>query len=202
MEGLNEDPMTNEQRVRLISQVEDLHTLSGVINRTRRRDIGKLVIRNPETVVVSFTPEQALIHDEMLSIQRRILEQTSGNVSVNFQMSTIRRQAASCIFGLLPLLKDILNRRLNEALWDDQFDLMLDEEAIQSIKADVNALLDLASQVSGNDPKLDALLGVLNEKQSLSNNKVMVFSSFIHTLRYIYNHLQRADTGRIHLWRG
>lgn len=192
MEGLNEDPMTNEQRVRLISQVEDLHTLSGVINRTRRRDIGKLVIRNPETVVVSFTPEQALIHDEMLSIQRRILEQTSGNVSVNFQMSTIRRQAASCIFGLLPLLKDILNRRLNEALWDDQFDLMLDEEAIQSIKADVNALLDLASQVSGNDPKLDALLGVLNEKQSLSNNKVMVFSSFIHTLRYIYNHLQRA----------
>lgn len=192
MEGLHEDPMTNEQRVRLISQVEDLHTLSGVINRTRRRDIGNLVIRNPETVVVSFTPEQALIHDEMLSIQRRILEQTSGNVSVNFLMSTIRRQAASCIFGLLPLLKDILNRRLNEALWDDQFDLMLDEEAIQSIKADVNALLVLASQVSGNDPKLDALLGVLNEKQSLSNNKVMVFSSFIHTLRYIYNHLQRA----------
>jgi len=192
MEGLHEDPMTNEQRVRLISQVEDLHTLSGVINRTRRRDIGNLVIRNPETVVVSFTPEQALIHDEMLSIQRRILEQTSGNVSVNFLVSTIRRQAASCIFGLLPLLKDILNRRLNEALWDDQFDLMLDEEAIQSIKADVNALLVLASQVSGNDPKLDALLGVLNEKQSLSNNKVMVFSSFIHTLRYIYNHLQRA----------
>lgn len=192
MEGLNEDPMTNEQRVRLISQVEDLHTLSGVINRTRRRDIGKLVIRNPETVVVSFTPEQALIHDEMLSIQRRILEQTSGNVSINFLMSTIRRQAASCIFGLLPLLKDILNRRLDEGLWNDLFDFMPDVEAIQSIKADVNALLDLVSQVSGNDPKLDALLGVLNEKQSLSNNKVMVFSSFIHTLRYIYNHLQRA----------
>jgi ATP-dependent helicase HepA len=192
LEGLNEYPMTNEQRVRLISQVEDLHTLSGVINRTRRRDIGNLVIRKPETVMVSFTLEQALIHDEMLNIQRRILEQTSGNVSINFLMSTIRRQAASCIFGLLPLLKDILNRRLDEALWDDLFDFVPDVEAIHSIKADVNALLDLASQVSGNDPKLDALLGVLNEKQSLSNSKVMVFSSFIHTLNYLHKHLLSA----------
>jgi ERCC4-related helicase len=200
LEGLNEDPMTNEQRVKLISQVEDLHTLSGVINRTRRRDIGNLVIRKPETVMVRFTPEQALIHDEMLNIQRRILEQTSGNVSINFLMSTIRRQAASCIFGLLPLLKDILNRRLDEALWDDLFDFMPDVEAIQSIKADVNALLDLASQVSGNDPKLDALVGVLKGKQSLPNNKVMVFSSFIHTLRYLHKHLQSTGNrvGFIH----
>ena len=200
LEGLNEDPMTNEQRVRLISQVEDLHTLSGVINRTRRRDIGNLVIRKPNTVMVSFTPEQALIHDEMLSIQRRILEQTSGNVSINFLMSTLRRQAASCIFGLLPLLKDILNRRLDEALWDDLFDFMPDVDAIQSIKADVNALLDLASQVSGNDPKLDALVGVLKEKQSLPNNKVMVFSSFIHTLRYLNKYMQSAGirVGFIH----
>jgi ERCC4-related helicase len=192
LEGLNEDPMTNDQRVRLISQVEDLHTLSGVINRTRRRDIGNLVIRKPETVMVSFTPEQALIHDEMLNIQRRILEQTSGNVSINFLMSTIRRQAASCIFGLLPLLRDILSRRLDETLWDDLFDFVPDVDAIQCIKADVNALLDLASQVSGNDPKLDALLGVLNEKQSLSNSKVMVFSSFIHTLNYLHKHLLSA----------
>ncbi len=192
LEGLNKDPMTNEQRVRLISQVEDLHTLSGVINRTRRRDIGSLVIRKPETVMVRFTPEQALIHDEMLNIQRRILEHTSGNISINFLMSTIRRQAASCIFGLLPLLQDILNRRLDEALWDDLFDFIPDVEAMQSIKADVNALLDLASQVSGNDPKLDALVSVLKEKQSLSNKKVMVFSSFIHTLRYLYKHMQGA----------
>lgn len=189
LEGLNEDTMTNEQRVRLISQVEDLHTLSGVINRTRRRDIGNLVIRKPETVMVSFTPEQALIHDEMLSIQRRILEHTSGNVSINFLMSTIRRQAASCIFGLLPLLKDILNRRLDEALWDDLFDFMPDVEVVHSIKADVNTLLDLASQVTGNDPKLNALVGVLKEKQSMSNKKVMVFSSFIHTLKYLHKHL-------------
>ncbi len=189
IEDLSKDLITNEQRVKLISEVEDLHTLSGVINRTRRRDIGSFVIRKPETVMVSFTPEQALIHDEMLDIQRRILAQTSGNISINFLMSTIRRQAASCIFGLLPLLKDILTRRLDESLWDDLFDFEPDVDIIQSIKDEVNILLELASQVSGSDPKLEALLQVLKDKQSLANNKVMVFSSFIHTLKYLHKHL-------------
>ena len=189
LQDLSRDLITNEQRVKSISEVEDLHTLSGVINRTRRRDIGIFVIRKPETVMVSFTPEQALIHDEMLDIQRRILTQTSGNTSINFLMSTIRRQAASCIFGLLPFLKDILNRRLDESLWDDLYDFVPDIDIIQGIKEEVNTLLELASQVSGSDPKLDALLQVLKDKQSLPNNKVMIFSSFIHTLKYLHKHL-------------
>ena len=192
LEGLKAESMTNEQRVKLISEVEELHTLSGVINRTRRRDIDNIVIRKPETIEVSFTPEQSLIHDEMLKIQRRILEQTSGNISINFLMSTIRRQAASCIFGLLPLMKDILNRRLDEVLWDELFEFIPDVDAIQDIKAEISALLKLASQVSGNDPKLDALLQVLKGKQALTNNKVMVFSSFIHTLKYLNTHLLDA----------
>jgi len=192
LEGLKAESMTNEKRVKLISEVEELHTLSGVINRTRRRDIDNIVIRKPETIEVSFTPEQSLIHDEMLKIQRRILEQTSGNISINFLMSTIRRQAASCIFGLLPLMKDILNRRLDEVLWDELFEFIPDVDAIQDIKAEISALLKLASQVSGNDPKLDALLQVLKGKQALTNNKVMVFSSFIHTLKYLNTHLLDA----------
>ncbi|HPV14463.1 MAG TPA: SNF2-related protein [Candidatus Cloacimonadota bacterium] len=192
IEGLKQEPMTNEQRVKLISQVEEIHTLSGVINRTRRRDIGSIVIRKPETVMVRFTPEQELIHDEVLNVQRRILEQTNGDIPINFLMSTIRRQAASCIFGLLPLLNDTLNRNLDEALWDDPLSIMPDIEVGQSLKADVDALIDLASQVPGRDPKLEALLKVLHEKQSLPNNKVMVFSSFIHTLKYLDNHLQAA----------
>lgn len=192
IEALNKDSIPNDERVKLISGVEELHSLSGVINRTRRRDIGDLVIRKPETVEVSFTPEQAFIHDEMLEIQRRIFEQTSGNVSINFLMSTIRRQAASCIFGLLPLMKDILNRRLDEQLWIELFDFMPDAGVVEDIRAEIDSLLELALQVSGDDPKLDALLQILKGKQALANNKVMVFSSFIHTLKYLHTHLQNA----------
>ena len=34
-------------------------------------------------------------------------------------MTTIRRQAASCLYGLAPLLEDILNRHLDELEWEE-----------------------------------------------------------------------------------
>jgi ATP-dependent helicase HepA len=36
-----------EERVQLISDIEALHTFSGIINRTRRRDIADFTIRKP-----------------------------------------------------------------------------------------------------------------------------------------------------------
>ena len=53
----------------MISDTEGMHTFAGIINRTRRRDIGNFTVRKPETVVVPFTPAQQHLHDELLRIQ-------------------------------------------------------------------------------------------------------------------------------------
>lgn len=55
---LNRDKISLEDRVKLIGDVESLHTFAHIINRTRRRDIGNFTLRKPETLKVSFTPEQ------------------------------------------------------------------------------------------------------------------------------------------------
>ena len=52
------DKISLEDRVKLIGDVESLHTFAYIINRTRRRDIGNFTLRKPETLKVSFTPEQ------------------------------------------------------------------------------------------------------------------------------------------------
>ena len=49
---------SNEPKSVLIGDVESLHTFAHIINRTRRRDIGNFTLREPETLKVSFTPEQ------------------------------------------------------------------------------------------------------------------------------------------------
>ncbi|MGQ9663270.1 MAG: SNF2-related protein, partial [Kiritimatiellia bacterium] len=49
---LSEGDVTNEERVQFITDMEAMHTFAGIINRTRRRDIGDFTIRKPETVVV------------------------------------------------------------------------------------------------------------------------------------------------------
>lgn len=54
---LNRDKISLEDRVKLIGDVESLHTFAHIINRTRRRDIGNFTLRKPETLKVSFAPE-------------------------------------------------------------------------------------------------------------------------------------------------
>lgn len=48
---LNQNEISVEERVQLISDIENMHTFSNLISRTRRRDIGEFTIRKPYTVM-------------------------------------------------------------------------------------------------------------------------------------------------------
>ena len=191
-----------EGRVQLITDLEALHTFSGIINRTRRRDIGEFTIRRPETVIVEFTPAQKDLHDELLQVQAEIFSRLHGDVNVNFMMTTIRRQAASCLFGLAPFLEEILSRHLDELSWEeaDNTELVPQSDAVDKIESRIQTILKKARTLDPNDPKLEALRNIIRNKQSLPNNKVMLFSSFRHTLRYLYEHLKEDGfrVGMIH----
>ena len=199
---LGSDTVTPEQRVDAISSLERLHTFSGIVNRTRRRDIGQFTIRRPETVEVAFTPQQAELHDEILRIQATILRRLHGDRSVKFLMTTIRRQAASCLFGLIPMLEEILTRRLGELGIGDPDDTeeSLDGDSADSIRTEIADVLAKAKTLPPPDPKLDALVEIVRKKQILANNKLMVFSTFRHTLAYLNTHTRNAGlrVGMVH----
>lgn len=201
---LAEGNVTNEDRVQVITDIEAMHTFAGIINRTRRRDIGDFTIRKPETVVVEFTSAQQHLHDELLRVQAEIFSRLHGDVSVKFMMTTIRRQAASCLYGLAPFLEDILNRHIDELSWEeaDNTELVPQGESIGKIQSQIKSILESARSLDPHDPKLEALRNIIRNKQRLSNNnKVMLFSSFRHTLKYLYNHLS-ADGFRVGMVHG
>lgn len=200
---LAQGTVIQEERVRMITDIEAMHTFSGIINRTRRRDIGDFTVRKPETVAVEFTPEQREFHDELLRVQAEILGRLHANVSIKFMMTTIRRQAASCLFGLVPLLNDILNRHVDELFWDevDDREILPDSDAAVPIQEEIQSILECAKVLNPYDPKLEALRTALRKRQNRPNNKVMLFSSFRHTLKYLYNHL-REDGLRVGMVHG
>ena len=183
--------ITPEERIQLITDMEALYTFSGIINRTRRRDIGEFTIRKPQTVKVELTTEQDELHEALLETQAEIFRSLHGDRSVNFMMTTLRRQLASCLHGLEPLLEDILNRRLDELEWTeaDAIDAIPTPELVTHIRAQVQVLLAKAKDLDPEDLKLETLRKIVRERQSLSNNKVMIFSSFRHTLFYLHKHL-------------
>ncbi len=195
--------VTNAERVQLITDMEALHTFSGILNRTRRRDIGEFTIRRPQTVEVELAADQEQIHEAVLEMQAEIFRRLHGDQNVKFMMTTIRRQLASCLYGLEPLLEEILSRHLDELTWAevDSTESMPQEENVSRMQDQIEVILEKVRTITSPDRKLEALLRIIRERQSLPNNKVMVFSSFRHTLAYLYEHLE-ADCIRVGMVHG
>jgi ATP-dependent helicase HepA len=181
-----------ERRVAIIREVEEFHSFSRLLNRTRRRDIGEFTIRRPETIHTSFTPEQRELHDRILLTQAQILIALHGDVNVTFLMTTIRRQTASCIFGLIPLLSNILTRHLDDLQGGEEEEVEINAGILGGLDGQIRDILEKAKRLPPADPKLDALMTVLREKQTQAANKVMVFSTFRHTLAYLLAKLSVA----------
>lgn len=186
------DP-SREERVQLITDIEALHSFHTMLNRTRRKDIQDFCVRRSHTLETSFTPIQQQLHDELLSFERAALAQLHDARAVPFMISTIRRQAASCIFGLAPHMRDIIERRFSQMADDPNIDL--DKERVYSKEANVLAgpaqrILELAECLPDEDPKFDSVFQVIQNKLAQENSKVMIFSTFRHTLAYIKKKLQ------------
>ena len=200
---LAEGYVAADERIQLITDMEALHTFASMINRTRRRDIGAFTVRKPETRDVEFTPSQKQLHDELLAVQADIFSRLHGDKNVKFMMTTIRRQAASCLYGLVPFLESILNHRLDELEWEeaDDGEPVPPSDAVSAIRSHIEGVLEKARGLDPRDPKFEALRTVIWEKQDLDNNKVMLFSSFRHTLYYLHEKL-KADGVRVAMVHG
>lgn len=200
---LSQNTVTPEERVQLISDIESMHTFANIINRTRRCDIGEFTIRKPYTVEVKFTNYQRVLHDKILSVIYDILSQIHCTANIKFLMTTIRRQTASCLFGLAPMLESILYHHANEIMDEDEsFDMTVFniDNSEQTIIERIEDILMMAEDLPDDDPKFDAMLEVIEKKQLEEKNKIMIFSTFKHTLRYLEKKLTKAGkrVGMIH----
>lgn len=190
---LEQEELTREERVQLITDVESLHSFNSMINRTRRKDIQDFCIRRTYTFESEFTAPQRELHDELLNFERSALSILHNVRSVPFMMSTIRRQAASCIFGLAPHIRSIIDRRFSQMADDPEVDFDAfdaDGWAAATIKSLANRVLELADNLPEEDPKLEGLLEIVAEKQKEDNNKIIIFSTFRHTLYYVRDKLK------------
>lgn len=194
---LQQEKITREERVRLISDAESLHSFNSMLNRTRRKDIQDFCIRRPYTLAVEFTSCQKELHDELLRFEQNALMQLHGNTrSIPFMMTTIKRQAASCIFGLAPHIRDLINRRFQqfeEDLEIDSSNFVFDGADVSALERMAQNLLAMADNLPKDDPKFDQMLEAIMKKQEQENNKIIIFSTFRYTLGYLRGKLQ--DTG-------
>lgn len=196
LKRLEQEEIGRDERVKLVTDVESLHSLNFMLNRTRRKDIQDFCIRRSHTVETSFTEQQATLHNELLKFEYNALAQLHNVRNIPFMMSTIRRQAASCIFGLAPHIRDLISRRFDQMVEDPDVDLdeyNLDDKATSTLMSLAQRVLSLAELLPDDDPKFNSVLKIIDEKQKFANNKIILFSSFRHTLAYLEKKLQKLN---------
>ncbi len=194
VQALQQDEISREDRVKLISETESLHSFYSMLNRTRRKDIQDFCFRRPYTLAVDFTPEQQELHDDLLQFEYNALQLLHGNArSVPFMMSTIKRQAASCIFGLAPHIQELINKRFEQLEDDPDTEgpgYSFDSKSQDILIGLALKIMEKAENLPTEDSKFDLMMTAIREKQSLDNNKIIIFSTFRHTLRYLSRKLK------------
>lgn len=199
-DNINEQ-ISDEERIKLLGSLERMNSFYQYVNRTRRRDIGDFTIRNSNSFTVDFTDSQKEMYDKVIKIYSKYFTKRY-DLNIRFLMTTILRQAASSIFGLIPFINDALKKRMNFIIEDglddeiDQFDVELTEGLIQEFEL----LKEEFQNIDKYDPKIEKLIEIINQKLKLENNKVMLFSTFRHTLKYIYDRVvnENLRVGLIH----
>lgn len=194
LKRLNQENLSRDERVKLITDIESLHSFNTMLNRTRRRDIQDFCVRHSFTVETNFTPLQYRLHTELLHFEYEALAKMYNVRSIPFMMSTIRRQAASCIFGLAPHIRSIINRRFGQISDDGEIEFEeIDGDAVTTLKGLAEHILTLADDLPEDDPKFDSVMRIIEEKNKSDNNKIILFSTFRHTLEYLFKKFVKAD---------
>ncbi len=190
---LDQDESTRDEKMEIISGIEELHSFHAIINRTRRKDIEDFCIRRTQTLKTSYNAAQRDLYDALMEFESKSLTKLHGSRSVRFMMCTIMRQASSCVYGLVPFLNDIVSRRLDQIREDGEFydnGPDLDDFDASSLSELADEIALLSKRLPEDDPKFDSMYEIIRIKAGEENNRVIVFSSFRHTLNYIRKKLE------------
>lgn len=187
-------------RVQCIRDLEEVHSLAHVMNRTRRRDIGRFTIREPRTVSVRFSDEQQSFYDNVLRFRRQVLLEKHPPQMVNLILDTLERQAASSITALAAGISTLLSAngfQIGSVTDDPEFD---DSGAVSlpnlvaknaGLTERAMALVAEANDLPDDDPKFDRLMILVRQtvEEVQGPGKVLIFSFFLHTLAYLRRRL-------------
>lgn len=188
-----------EKRIEMLSLLESRSLLSQYMTRSRKREVlPNRVIRAPQVLNVTFSPEETAIYNH---VTKRIRDQSIGKTGVSlFSLVARQRQMASSIVGALESWKE--KDLVDELLWEDfGFSRGLVQEGdlgdVQDDDGDGAGPIAFGyrfdvTELERNDGKYRALSRFLaSELAKHPNEKFVVFAFYRGTLKYLARRLRK-----------
>ena len=169
------------QRTVVVDSARDLQALSPYMTRTLRSEVDEhRPTREAATRIVKFTPEEEAFYKEMYSVcLERALAQ---GVPPGFATQMPERRTSSCV----PAVASEILRYATEDE-DDEHEARFTPDEIRILQPLARAALQ------SRDRKLEVLLEMLAQAfGELNTDRVMIFSTFRGTLRYLAEKLREV----------
>ena len=213
LEDLRE--LTPEATVSLRHDLQRMHTLAPYYTRTRKREVEETAERTAQVITVPLAPEEQEFYDAWVAFLIERSMALKPGVPPGWNISMYERMAASSLQAAHGRMDDLIaglaggdRRRLREISNDyegedpdqadpDQADDNGDapddspslRDAIERIEA---AAADLPEQDSKLDTFIELIDSLLTDKPE---RKILVFTFFKFTLRYLQSRLGNAGIG-------
>ena len=198
---LRRAPITDRASIVAIQDnITQLNLLTPVMTRTRKRDVyPDAAKRSPQLVRVDMSDSEREAYEKLSEFCFDEYAAATGNFAAQFSLITLQRQLASSLHAMLEFHAD-KPMTLSELDFDDELDVesqVEDGDASEDWKSAVPVSTDFYGLVKQfapilrePDSKLEALLRILR-----SQSKVVVFSYFKRSLRYLERALAKANIG-------
>lgn len=181
---------TRRKRVEAITVLQKLNALSFVFNRTRRAEVGSGKKRVASVVEVSLTDIEKAIYEKAMEFARSRARHLNGYSSA-LGLIQIERQMASSLGAFHKAVQAYAkNLAVDIEIEESSSDLEgPDSSTGNAVGQLAGELRNLYSKLGDRDSKYDVFLTEL-QKILTEHDKVIVFSFFKNTLRYLDERLR------------
>jgi superfamily II DNA or RNA helicase len=176
------------EKAQVNSYVNELNTLSTVLNRTRKKDTKDFqATRRSENISVEWTKDEWDFYE---AIRQHFIEKAKkSGLPRGFILQMPLRQTCSSIAVMANRLRD--KKLLPSELLDEDEELEIDESELQALTA-AGGSVSINARAPKVDSKLEAFLGLMHRLKKQGLKHVLIFTFFRGTVTYLEEQLNKA----------
>lgn len=186
-----DDPLSHRERARVAGRLEQINLLANIVNRTRRRDVEELrVERKVSAPIEPMSAPEREVYEALSNVVSQYAWDRGANAA--FLLATPQRMLTSCLPAAVAHWSSRIVDFENE---DEEDDFDEDgEELPPLVESLARACRDLpsATELEAADTKFARFVKVVRQYlQERPDEKIVVFSTFRATIRYLERRLSR-----------
>ena len=196
-EILDQQSLNSEKRVKIIDSLTKSDHLSFIINRTKKRDVGRMLPRNAKSVVVDITSTEKEFYLAVIEFVQFI----HPNCPQGFISIMPERMASSSMLASFESFKKMKKEGKLFITDIDDLDDNDDEVDISAEAANyLDRIIEKGEQIGKFDTKFIKFKEIVDSVHGEGIKQIIVFSFFKYTLNYLQTKLTELNykVGIIH----